>query len=180
MHKIKIESGLHLTKIFKAGIMRNQKSFTLIELLVVITVIGMLFSIAFVATREAAKKARDEKRISDLKNLQKALLIYYDKHGYMPINRNPGYGYCDDQPNFLQELVDDGLISTNPKDPSSPTRRYCYYDYGSGNDKGALLVATLETYTGTTGLPPSCRPWAPGQNWCDQSNNSYYCLCTPY
>jgi len=56
LHKIKIESGLHLTKIFKAGIMRNQKSFTLIELLVVITVIGMLFSIAFVATREAAKK----------------------------------------------------------------------------------------------------------------------------
>jgi prepilin-type N-terminal cleavage/methylation domain-containing protein len=160
--------------------MEKRKSFTLIELLVVIAVIGMLSSIVLVSLGGARKKARDAKRMSELRNLQTAILIYYEKYGRMPINRTPRYGYCDSQPNFLQELVDDGLIAANPKDPLSPARQYCYYDYGLGNNIGALLVSTLETYTGTTGLPPSCRPWAPGQNWCDQSNNSYYCLCTPY
>jgi len=155
----------------------GNKGFTLIELLVVIAVIGLLSSIVLVSLGGVRAKARDARRQAELKNLQTALLLYYDKYKKMPINRTPGYGYCDHD-DFLQELVDERLVGSTPKDPGS--RVYCYYNYGPGNNIGALLVGTLETYRGTTGLPGTCRPWAPGVNWCSQSDNSFHCLCTPY
>ena len=53
--------------------MQNKKGFTLIELLVVIAIIGLLSSIAVVSLNGARAKARDAKRVSDVKQL--SLLI---------------------------------------------------------------------------------------------------------
>ncbi|MDP2656709.1 MAG: type II secretion system protein [bacterium] len=55
---------------------KNNKGFTLIELLVVIAIIGILATIALVSLNGARSKARDAKRISDLRNLASALEIY--------------------------------------------------------------------------------------------------------
>ncbi len=55
--------------------MKNQKGFTLIELLVVIAIIGLLSTIAVVAMQGARNKARDAKRISDIKQLSTILDI---------------------------------------------------------------------------------------------------------
>ncbi|MCX6729913.1 MAG: type II secretion system protein [Candidatus Portnoybacteria bacterium] len=159
----------------------NKKGFTLIEILVVVSIIGILATIVIVSVGSARAKARDSKRISDLNQVQNAIWLYYDNNGAMPINRNPGFGYCDTQANFLQELVDNDYVAVTPKDPSSPSRSYCYYDYGAGNTIGALIVVSLEAaQDSTTGIQPSCRPWPSGINWCDQGNNKYYCLCNPY
>ena len=159
----------------------NKKGFTLIELLVVIAVVGLLATIVLVSLNNARAKARDSRRIADLKQIQTAMWMYYDSRNSMPINRTPGSGYCDTQANFLQELVTDGFIQTNPKDPRSPSYTYCYYDYGTGNSIGAIIVAVLEVAPDTTaGIPPSCRPWPPAVNWCNQSSSKYYCLCNPY
>ena len=49
--------------------MQNKKGFTLIELLVVIAIIGLLSSIAVVSLNGARAKARDAKRVSDVKQL---------------------------------------------------------------------------------------------------------------
>jgi len=49
--------------------MKNKKGFTLIELLVVIAIIGLLSSMAVVNLNSARGKARDAKRISDVKQL---------------------------------------------------------------------------------------------------------------
>ena len=159
----------------------GKRGFTLVELLVVIAIIGLLASVVLVSVNSARAKARDARRVAEFGQIQTAMWMYYDSHGSMPINRTPGSSYCDTQANFLGELVTDGLIQVNPKDPSSPSRTYCYYDYGAGNTIGALIVVFLETAPDTTtGIPPSCRPWPAGVNWCNQSSSKYYCLCNPY
>ncbi len=55
--------------------------FTLIELLVVIAIIGLLSGIVLASLSSARIKARDIKRVSDLKNIQLALELYYDEYG---------------------------------------------------------------------------------------------------
>lgn len=61
----------------------NKKGFTLIELLVVIAIIALLSTLAVVALGSARQKARDAKRLSDVKQVQTALELYYtDKNGY--------------------------------------------------------------------------------------------------
>lgn len=60
---------------------RKQKGFTLIELLVVIAIIGLLSTLAVVALTSARAKARDAKRISDVKQMQTALELYFADQG---------------------------------------------------------------------------------------------------
>ena len=169
--------------------MKN-KGFTLIELLVVVSIISLLSSVIFASLNTARAKARDAKRITDLRNLSTVLNLYYDKHGNMPPNLVPGTQVCEFVTNTaeyvqtMQLFVDDGFISANPKSPGtqSYTPGYCYYNYGNGNSIGGLMVTALETAQGSaTGVSPSCRPWPPNTNWCDQTPGStYYCICTPY
>ena len=62
---------------------RNTKGFTLIELLVVIAIIGLLSTLAVVALNSARTKSRDAKRVSDIKQVQTALELYYaDNNAY--------------------------------------------------------------------------------------------------
>ncbi len=65
--------------------MRLQRGFTLIELLVVIAIIGLLSTLAVVALNNAREKSRDAKRVSDIKQIQTALELYFaDNSGYPP------------------------------------------------------------------------------------------------
>ncbi len=57
---------------------RKRKGFTLVELLVVIAIIGLLSTIAFISLNRARGKARDAKRISDIRQIQSALELYYN------------------------------------------------------------------------------------------------------
>ena len=62
---------------------KSNKGFTLIELLVVIAIIGLLSTLAVVALNSARQKARDSKRVADVKQIQTALELYYaDLNGY--------------------------------------------------------------------------------------------------
>lgn len=62
---------------------KKKKGFTLVELLVVIAIIGILAAIGITALSSARAKARDAKRIADLKNIQAALELYNnDKANY--------------------------------------------------------------------------------------------------
>ncbi|MFN3301932.1 MAG: type II secretion system protein [Patescibacteria group bacterium] len=63
---------------------KRKKGFTLIELLVVIAIIGILAAIGITALSSARAKARDAKRIADLKNIQAALELYFNDKGNYP------------------------------------------------------------------------------------------------
>ncbi len=61
--------------------LKKTRGFTLIELLVVIAIIGILSSVVLASLNSARKKGRDARRISDIKQLQLALELYYDANG---------------------------------------------------------------------------------------------------
>ena len=61
-----------------------RKGFTLIELLVVIAIIGILSSVVLVSLASARMKARDARRISDLRQIKIALELYMDANGFYP------------------------------------------------------------------------------------------------
>lgn len=113
--------------------MKKQKGFTLIELLVVIAIIGLLSTLAVVALTSAREKARDAKRISDIKQVQTALELYFaDTGGNYPKAGDSGtvkLGLDADK------LCSEGLILSTvqpapactttfmgkvPRDPSAP------------------------------------------------------------
>lgn len=64
---------------------QNKKGFTLIELLVVIAIIGLLSTMSVLALNQARARARDAKRISDVKQIQTALELYYNEEGQYPV-----------------------------------------------------------------------------------------------
>lgn len=63
---------------------KQRKGFTLIELLVVIAIIALLSTLAVVALNNAREKSRDAKRVSDVKQIQTALELYYAEVGEYP------------------------------------------------------------------------------------------------
>ncbi len=63
---------------------KNKKGFTLIELLVVIAIIGLLSTLAVVALTSARTKARDSKRVADMKQVQTAMELYYSANSAYP------------------------------------------------------------------------------------------------
>ena len=160
--------------------MKN-RGFTLIELLVVIAIIGVLSSVVLASLNTARVRARDAKVRTELRQINTAINLYYQKYGYYPANTYPG-NYCSNQPNFLQAVVNEGLLPSNPVAPNNTSYPYCYYDYGAGTEPGALVTGYLESGPSptTAGYPGTCRPWAPGANWCDRNINGYYCLCNSY
>ncbi|OGG69803.1 hypothetical protein A3F27_00710 [Candidatus Kaiserbacteria bacterium RIFCSPHIGHO2_12_FULL_53_13] len=87
----------------------RNKGFTLIELLVVIAIIGILSSVVLASLNSARQKGRDARRVSDVKQLQLALELYYDATGGYPLALSTA------------NLVTNGYISVVPIDPSSTT-----------------------------------------------------------
>jgi general secretion pathway protein G len=62
----------------------RQKGFTLVELLVAIGIIGILSSIAVVSVSNVRAKARDAKRLADVKQIQTALESYFNDQNLYP------------------------------------------------------------------------------------------------
>jgi prepilin-type N-terminal cleavage/methylation domain-containing protein len=119
--------------------MRKNKGFTLIELLVVIAIIGLLSTLAVVALNNARAKSRDAKRVSDIKQVQTALELYYqDANGYPSAAAMPtsitysGSTYM-------------GVVPTNPA-PNGTT-----YTYSSDGGSSYTITFTLESGTGGLG-----------------------------
>lgn len=152
------------------------------ELLVVISIIGLLSTIAMVSLNNARKKSRDARRISDIRQIRKALEIYKEKMGYYPAQTSDAccggwdVGPCGTDETFIQPLVGEGIMSKVPVDPSytgTGCGGYRYYRYGASSygcdgSNGAFYV--LEIYDLETDSRPPTKfegsGWScPNRNW---------------
>jgi prepilin-type N-terminal cleavage/methylation domain-containing protein len=156
------------------------KGFTLVELLVVIAIIGLLSTLAIVSLNNARQKARDSKRLSDMKQILLALELYYDANNRYPGNTDNDCGGWDTGFNggqssgdpFIQPLKDSGFIDA-PGDPitTGNCQGYRYYRYGAGSSgcdssRGAFFVLGVVNME-TSGRPhPDSPGWScPSRNW---------------
>ncbi|HNX11271.1 MAG TPA: FISUMP domain-containing protein [bacterium] len=64
--------------------MTHKKAFTLVELLVVIAIIGLLATISVIALQGARAKARDARRVGDIKQITTALELFFNNAGRYP------------------------------------------------------------------------------------------------
>jgi prepilin-type N-terminal cleavage/methylation domain-containing protein len=90
----------------------HRSGFTLIELLVVIAIIGILSSVVLASLNSARQKGRDAKRISDVKQVQLALELYYDANQGYPVAISTTTGAAGN-------LAEKGYIAAIPTDPQT-------------------------------------------------------------
>ena len=62
----------------------QKQGFTLIELLVVIAIIGLLATMAVISFGNAREKARDARRKADMRQIFKAMRLYYEDNSQYP------------------------------------------------------------------------------------------------
>lgn len=135
----------------------KRQGFTLIELLVVIAIIGLLSTLAVVALGSARVKARDSKRLSDLKQLQTALELYYTDVNSYPtgsaIALGAGSYACLNSSGWAATGCANAYMAQVPTDPQSGA--YTYTAASSSYSVSATLEGTVNGLTGSISLSPA-------------------------
>jgi prepilin-type N-terminal cleavage/methylation domain-containing protein len=147
----------------------SKKGFTLIELLVVIAIISLLSSVVLASLNTARSKARDAKRLAEIRQLQTALEFFYNDYGVYPSSVGgagcgatiPNAGWCNSVQSlsggrWIRDLgtmnVLAPYISSDPVDPSSGASANwlpvnggtIFYDSAGGGNQWYMLVFGLE------------------------------------
>jgi len=156
----------------------KNKGFTLIELLVVIAIVGILSSVVFASLNNARAKARDAKRLSDMRQMQIALELYYDSFGRYPDADYAGCGGWDSSgtpvnaPSFITPLVSNNFLSNLSDSVVNDTcGNYAYHRYPPGSNgcdvsKGSFYVLGVRDMESTGNPHPSSPGWnCSGRNW---------------
>ncbi len=140
---------------------RRKGGFTLIELLVVIAIIGILSSVVLASLNTARAKARDARRMADVKQVSLALELNRDAAGSYPdftiaapresscFTGGSGSVAVGQWDTILAPIVSAGYLAGVPRDPRNdglvsgvPAPQYCYTYYRN---------------TGGTSLYDACR-----------------------
>jgi prepilin-type N-terminal cleavage/methylation domain-containing protein len=127
---------------------KNKKGFTLIELLVVIAIIGLLSTLSVVALNNARARARDARRVADIKQIQTALELYFNSANSYPSTlagtttiQHNGIVFMDPIPEAPTPSDCTDSVGTNTYvytgDTDEYSIRYCLGSDTGGLDAGA-------------------------------------------
>lgn len=138
------------------------RGFTLIELLVVIAIIGILSAVVLASLNDARAKARDAKRLSDMRTIHTALAAYYADNGRYPVTTWVSSFDTVWETGGLGTALEP-YLPTLPVDPTNTNTghaynggNYTYSYYASGQNGGAptqqwyMLVVRPEKSTPLT------------------------------
>ena len=112
---------------------KNKAGFTLIELLVVIAIIGLLSTLSILALNTARARARDTKRVADVKQIQTALEMAFNDMGVYPLTASVTAGGA------IKNTAGTVFLSMVPTPPTP------------SNDGSCTTPAPAYTYTSAAG-----------------------------
>ena len=126
--------------------LKFKRGFTLAEILIVIAIIGILASIALIGLGGSRVKARDAKRIAEVRQIQSGLELYFNRCGFYPGPTDCTGGFAaQPAPSWAQVnlALEAGLgITTIPdEDPSGVDYLYSAKSDGLSYILGAKLEA---------------------------------------
>lgn len=157
-------------------VFKNRKAFTLIEMLIVVAIIGILSAVILVGLGPTQRTGRDARRLADLKQVQTALELYFQKEGVYP---SAGNNWGD----LVNALKNAGIGVTDL--PRDPTKGQDYLYSVNGARSSYVLGAKLEDKNNPawkSSVTPGA-DYAGTQNCYDGSGTaepnigtSYYCL----
>ena len=117
--------------------MSKPKGFSLIELLVVIAIIGLLSTMAVVSLNNARVKARDTRRMGDIKAVQTAIEMYKTQQTTDVVPTNNTWA------TFGTQLA--SYMTALPSDPTNSGTVYSYvFCRNATADSKYLIAAVLE------------------------------------
>lgn len=142
---------------------KNKAGFTLIELLVVIAIIGLLASVVLLALNSARAKARDAKRIADIRQLASALELYFNDNSHYPTN-SASFAVLSNAsaPGLSPQYI--GLMPSAPLPPdncNATGQGANEYDYTGGTGTGAGYTLTFCLGGPTGGYPAGVHTLTP-------------------
>ncbi|MEI6379245.1 MAG: LamG-like jellyroll fold domain-containing protein [Candidatus Falkowbacteria bacterium] len=124
----------------------HAKGFTLIELLVVVVIIGVLASLVMIGLNTSRSKARDAKRVTDIKQIQNALDLYFSSNNAYPAYVTPGQALMDAAGTTYMNKV-----PTNPLPTSDGACSGFEYNYAQiNNGTNYRLIYCLGSQTGSS------------------------------
>ncbi|MCX6792966.1 MAG: prepilin-type N-terminal cleavage/methylation domain-containing protein [Candidatus Falkowbacteria bacterium] len=142
--------------------------FTLIELLVVIAIIGVLSTMAIIALGNARSKARDSKRVADIKQISTALELYYADNNSYPTIITPGNSivspdgtktYMATVPNNPTPRNDNNCGNNNYTYASTPDNTNYSLNFCLGNNVSSTPSGINSASSSGVGTAPGLVAW---------------------
>lgn len=131
--------------------MNKKKGFTLIELLVVVAIIGLLATLSIVALNNARARARDAKRVADIKQIQTALELYYNDLGTYPSAASSNSAISGTFNNTTTVYMNVFPTAPTPADGTCSTAQNTYTYLGTDSNRSYTLTYCIGSPTG--GIP---------------------------
>jgi len=158
----------------------TRHGFTLIEILIVVAIIAILASVVLIGLGPTQQSGRDAKRLSDLRETQTGLELFYAKCGYYPGSASAGActgsGAVNDWADMTSALTGASIGVTQV--PNDPTTGATYYYSQEQNGSSYVIGAKLENKNGSAfqGYPTVWPNSIPSQMTSCLQADSEYCL----